>query len=217
MQITHEEAHKLIQFKVDQTLNSDNLHLLNAHLKDCAKCAEYNFTFQAMEKILNETMQKHWHIQPVPISMDILQGKLKFNSRSNNFLTIRRVLAGFAVMVFVFTAWQFTASGKSFTNTAVSVAQIPTPSLTGTSTQAEANSCKEIEYRVHNNDTLESLAQHFATSKQEIMTLNNLISEAIHPAMILLIPVCDQTPTGAFLHPTFTITPSLDISADTPG
>jgi len=217
MQITHEEAHKLIQFKADQALNSDSLNLLNAHLKACAECTEYSFAFQGMEKTLKGTMQKHWYVQPLPLSMDILQGKLKHRSGSNNYLGIRRALAGFAVMAFVFAAWQFTLSGKSPSSPVIYAAQIPTPSLTGTSTQSEVDNCKKIEYEVRPHDTLESLAQQFLTSKEEIRELNNLFSEDIQPAMKLLIPVCDQTPTGAFLPPTFTITPSLDISADTPG
>src|SRR4030095_6096941 len=177
MQITHEEAHKLIHFKADQALNSDSLNLLNAHLKDCVECAEYNCAFQGMEKSLKATMHKHWYVQPKPLSLDVLQGKLKSNSRSNNYLTIRRALAGIAVMAFVFVAWQFTLSGRSLPNPAIYVAQIPTPSLTGTSTQSDVDNCKKFEYEVRQNDTLESLALQFSTSKLEIMNLNNLLSE----------------------------------------
>jgi len=217
MPITHDEAHKLIQFKADQALNSDSLNLLNAHLTDCIECAQYNFTFQEMEKTLNATMQKHWSVQPLPLSMDILEGKLRSKSTANNFLTTRRALIGIAVMTFIFAAWQFNAPGKIFTSPMLGTAPIPTPSLTGTSTQQDANNCKKIQYEVRNNDTLENLARQFSTSEQGLIDLNNLPSEDIRPSMILLIPVCNLTPTDTLLPPTFTNTPSLDIIAYTPG
>jgi LysM repeat protein len=80
-------------------------------------------------------------------------------------------------------------------------------------------SCEELEYEVQENDTLESIANHFSISKEEIMSINNMKTETVNAKMELMIPICNFTPTGT-VNPTAlttTYTPSTSPVPSTPG
>jgi predicted anti-sigma-YlaC factor YlaD len=64
MQITHEEAHRLIQFNIDGTLDLNNQETLNTHLRGCADCRVYSDEVKETVSTLREIMRKHWNLRP---------------------------------------------------------------------------------------------------------------------------------------------------------
>ena len=221
MQITHEEAHQLIQFSMDQTLRPQEKNTLQAHLDDCMECRYFAKEIQEVEAHLVPAMQKHWNLQPAPLSVEAITGKRKPSLQPSLRLVTRTAIIGIVFAAFVFSSWQFAVSkGRSSTPMPVGVLPIPTPSGQSTSTKISFENCEEIIYQIQENDTLESIAAQFSVSKDKLMVVNNLAAEAINPNTDLLIPICNSTPTGT-VHPstlTTTFTPLTDptASASTP-
>ena len=219
MQITHEEARRLIQFKADNSLNSTNEEKLSSHLKDCRGCRDYLSSIHETESTLRQTMRKQWNVHPLPLQMDVLYARAYSNPGANILLTTRRALVGIAVLMFAFLTWQ------SMSNKASSVQapqlgtlpMIPTPSVQTTATNTLQSDCQEVRYIVQQGDTLESIAQHFSASKESILAANNLSGETLIPSKELIVPVCTSTPSGTVHPPTFTITPIYEIISTTPG
>ena len=217
MYITHEEAIQLIQYSADQALNGHKEKMLDEHLKDCARCRAYAQQISEMEIVLQRITRKQWNQYPAPLSIDILLTTKYLGKSRSALLVTRKALIAVAFTVFVFIGWQFTFTNTVGNGNFPSLPPIPTPSTIYTTTADSAVRCKEIRYHVQSNNTLESIALYHNTSKEIIMSLNKLDSETIHPAMELLIPVCDSTPTSTTYPPTFTITPFLDPVTFTPG
>lgn len=216
MQITHEEAHQLIQFSMDQTLKPQEKNILQTHLRDCLECRSFAKDIQEMEALLVPAMQKHWNLQPAPLSVEALTGKRKTRLQPNLILVTRTAIISIVFAAFVFSAWQFAVSNvRSATPMPMGVFPIPTPSGQSTSTKTSFGNCEEIIYQVQENDTLESIAAQFSVSKDKLMAINNLSAESLNPNMDLLIPICNSTPTGT-VHPstlTTTFTPLTEPTA----
>jgi len=212
MEITHEEARRLIQHNADEALNQNKQIMLRAHLKDCADCRVYAAELNEIENTLRPVMQRQWDLRPTPLLMNVLPLKRKFKEKVSIILAIRTALAGLAIVAFIFSVWQFKLTNSAtLSQTPLSILPVPTPSAQLTSTRIVSQNCEEIRYKVQENDTLESVADGFSTSKESIMIANEMKTEAIIPAMELIIPICHSTPTGTVNPPTHTThTPSTN-------
>ncbi len=222
MQITHAEAHNLIQYNMDKVLKPQEKKLLQTHLNDCVECRAFAQQMKGLENLLLPLMIQHWAVQPLPFRMETIAHKSKRNLQlqTSMILVTRTAMISIVFAAFVFSAWQFTHSGRQTSNPVpVSVLPIPTPSGQSTSTKIIFQNCEETIYQVQENDTLESIASQFSVAKDKIMAINNLSTESIHAKMELLIPICTSTPTGT-IHPstlTITFTPLIGPTTSTPG
>ena len=219
MQITHEEARHLIQFRADQALNTDKKEMLNAHLKDCVECADYANEIQETEAALRTTLRKHWNVNPLRLQVQDIKVKNIPSRRLLGYLTTRSSVVGATLLFFVFIFWQFTSTNNGSPSLmTVGVPAIPTPSLLLTSTQNNYDNCQLIHYMIHQDDTLKSIAQQFSASEGAIINLNDLQAGVVALPTMLIIPVCELTPTGTTYPPTSTTnTPVLEFITYTPG
>jgi LysM repeat protein len=218
MQINHEEARRLIQFKADNNLSASNEKNLSAHLEACKECRAYSNSLKETEAVLRQTMHKQWGIRPLPLQMDVIYAKVNSRGITNNFVTTRTALIGLAFVMFAFVTWQsITNNTSSMQPNLSTVPLIPTPSTQYTATNTLQNDCKEIKYVVQEGDTLESVSQHFSVSKETIAFTNHLTDETLASTRELVIPICESTPTSTTHPPTFTITPMMEIISTTPG
>jgi hypothetical protein len=210
MQITHEEARKLIQYNADAELNPQKKAILSLHLKDCIECQVYAKEIKEVESILLPVMKRHWNLQPIPLSAPAIASTRNSKIQASIWLATRTALIGFVFTAFVFTFWQFMLpSQPAFSQSPTNVLPVPTPSTQGTqSTHAniQSENCEMIIYEVKANDTLESIAAQFFVSKEEIMAVNDMTKEAVEDSMELMIPICDSTPTGTVNPATLTTT-----------
>ncbi|HJZ11965.1 MAG TPA: zf-HC2 domain-containing protein, partial [Acidobacteriota bacterium] len=156
MEITHEEARRLIQHNADEALNQNKQIMLRAHLKDCADCRVYAAELNEIENTF-------------PLSMNVLPSKRKFKERTSIIVAIRTALVGIAIVVFNLSLWQIQLTNSETLGQApLSILPVPTPSTQLTSTRTVSQNCEEIRYKVQENDTLESVADGFSTSKESI-------------------------------------------------
>src|SRR5574341_370571 len=218
MEITHEEARKLIQHNADEALNQNQRITLQSHLDSCANCRAYATKLRETENTLRRLMHRQWDLHPTPLSMNVLASKRNFTRELGILLTTRKALVSIAIMVFIFGLWQFRLTDSKIPGEAqLSILPVPTPSAQLTRTKIMLQNCEEIRYKVQEHDTLESIADQFSTSKESIMTTNDMQTEAISPAMELIILICDSTPTGTANPPALTTyTPSTGLIATTP-
>ena len=218
MELTHEEARQLIQFDPDHALTQNKQTLLRAHLKGCADCRAYHANLNEIEINLQRVMHREWDLRPTPLSIAVLTSKRNFIGRLNILLATRTALVSIALLVFIFGIWQIKLITSYTSNrTPLNILPVPTPSAQLTSTTIGVQNCEEIRYIVQENDTLEGLAEQFSTSKESIMTANDMKIEAIRGGTELIIPVCDYTPTSTVNPPTGTIyTPFTSPTTNTP-
>ena len=220
MQITHVEAHKLIQFSLDGVLKPQEKNILRMHLNDCLECRALVEELKGVENLLVPVMSRYWAVQPTPLVIEALTKKIKLPLQAGIILATRTAILGIVFAAFVFSAWQFTHSiNQGSDPVPASVLPIPTPSGQSTSTKISAQNCRETIYQVQENDTLESIAYTFSVAKDKIIAVNHLGTEAVQAKMDLLIPICTSTPTGT-IHPstlTITFTPLIGPTISTPG
>lgn len=223
MQITHEEFRTLIDFNADHALNAQEKGRLAAHLKGCSECRAYAEEIKEVENLLLPVMNAKWNLRPVPLSIQSLIAKQHARFQASNILTMRTALISLVFAVFVFSAWQFVLTGRQTPGQSpVSVLPAPTPSALraqSTSTRVMFNNCDMLSYAVQEHDTLASIARQFLTSKEALIVLNDLKTEAINPTMKLKVPACHFTPTSTILAGTFTTTytPGSYLTTSTPG
>lgn len=222
MQITHEQARKLIQFSLDGVLQSAEKLTLSAHLQDCRDCRNYAQELKEIERIILPLMKKHWNARATPLSIPMLVQNKSSALDTRKLLAIRSAVIGLVVVALFFSAWQFVSSSPSSSSPIPLVVQlVPTPSvLTTQSTNAKntAENCEAMAYSVQQNDTLASIANRFLVPEDEIVQLNHLKTHALSSGMELVIPVCNFTPTGTIHPATFTIThtPIIQLTTSTP-
>ena len=222
MQITHAEAHNLIQYNLDNKLKSQEKDILQTHLHDCVECRAFAEEMKGLENLLLPVLIKHWAVHSPSLQMEAILHKKKRNSQrqASMILATRTAMISIVFAAFIFSAWQFTHSDRQTSSPVpVSVLPIPTPSGQSTSTKISFQDCKEMRYQVQETDTLDRIASQFSVAKDKIVALNNLSTESIHAKMELLIPICTSTPTGT-LHPstlTITFTPLIGPTTSTPG
>ena len=218
MQFTHEQARKLIHFASDGGISISQQQLLDSHLTSCMECQQYATSIKNMESILRPLLQRHWSGQPVPLSISMLTSRTYPKTSDSMILATRIAAVSVMFVVFMFSAWQFALS-KSISSSPISasVQPIPIPSTSTqvVSTTTQTQKCAEIEYVVHENDTIEDIATRFMVSKDELMTANNMKTKRVQIGMRLTIPDCNYTPTANVLTTTFT--PILSPITSTPG
>jgi hypothetical protein len=202
MQISHAEAHKLIQQTMDSPLREEDETFLTVHLQTCPECSSYRNEIRDVEATLRSVMNKHWNLIPAPLDMDALNGKVRFSPQGK--LSMQLAMIGLMVMLVMLGTWRFVTINIAPTNT-VQIAPIPTPSAQMTSTRASIQNCDETIYIVQNGETLESIALLFSTSPEIVMELNNLQSEVIEVGSKIKIPIC-FTPSATVRPVTFTVT-----------
>ena len=222
MPITHEQAQKLIQLNLDQTLSREESATLIAHLSSCRQCAAYASEIKEVTNLLSPLMKRRGNVQPAPLSVrTLIEKSEKLQLRS--ILAMRTAAASLVVMALFFSAWQFLLSVPSPSSRMSSaIPPAPTPSNPTTqtvSTELTHEGCAVLLYTVQEQDTLASIAEQFSVSEQTILEVNRLEAEAVRASMELMIPICHFTPTGTFHAATFTttLTPVLNFKTSTPG
>lgn len=218
MQITHEEARRLIQFDTDNALGPFEKNKLLAHLEACAECQAYARSIAGIGSLLRPLFQRNWNKQPIPLSAAALTGKRNQSGSERAFLATRIAIIGIICMGFVFSVWQFTVSGPATPDLSLAVAPpVPTPSIQFIHMTSTSDHCLGIAYVVKEDDTVESLAHLFSISQEDILDANNLRAETLRPGKEILIPGCASTPTGTVNALTTTYTPSSRPTTATPG
>jgi hypothetical protein len=219
MQITHEEAHGLIQFNSDEGLKTHQKDLLASHLETCASCRKYAESLREMESVLRPMLHRNWDRQPFPFSMSIALKEGK-NRISERMLVATRIAAvGVVFIAFFFTAMNFTGpSRKTPTPFLQSVPLIPTPSTSTmtASTGTSLENCTMTSYTVEENDTLAGVADRFAVSAKDIVQANSMQNESMLIGQTIVIPVCNSISTIPATTYTMMITPVMHPGTTTP-
>jgi hypothetical protein len=213
MQITHAEAHKLIQFNLDRALNLENQKMLFAHLQECASCRAYADGMLNVDNTLRLLINKQWQFHPLPLSI----GSIRSKKNPHPLFQLRTALVSIFLVVFSFFIWELTTMYDSSGQTASNILPVPTPSIQISTASIEAPKCKWSLHKVDRLDTLETLAYQYSVSKEDIMIFNNMSSDVIYESMEIKIPQCDATPTATANLPTMILAPILELSTDTPG
>jgi hypothetical protein len=216
MPITHQEAQQLFQFSMDNMLSANDKATLFSHLQACRECQAYVRQMKQVESALLPVMKRQWGRQPVPLSIHSLTKKR--NTQASIFLVMRTAFIGVAVMAFIFGAWQLTFSAGQVPDQAfVAVLPAATPSIQATTTKSR-QACDNMIYVVKANDTLDTIADRFAISKEQLMSVNQLNAEELRPSTKLIVPLCGITPTGTVTNLlTRTYTPITSPALSTPG
>lgn len=218
MQISHEEARRLIHFKADNGLNSLHEEALDSHLQVCVECKKYSEMIKDTEVVLQQTLRKHWNIHPLPLQVDAIYARISSGGIGSIILAIRKTAIGIAVATFVLFIWQSMnireLSSQQTPQGMVLLA--PTP-LTHTATDALQSECNEIRYIVQPGDTLDGIARQFSITRESILRANRITVETLTPSRELILPICTLPPTQTTHPPTFTITPVFESISTTPG
>jgi xanthine/uracil permease len=218
MQITHEEAHRLIQFDTDHALRSNEKRDLVAHLEACEECKFYVESIQEIGSVLRPFLQRNWNKQPIPLSVATVTGKRNQALSQRAFMATRIAVIGVICISFVFSVWQFAVSSHSTPQMSLlTVPPMPTPSTRTVSMTSTSSNCVGIPYLVKEKDSLGSIAEHFAVSEEDILTTNRLTREAFRTGVEIIVPACTSTPTGTVNAETTTYTPSSGPITSTPG
>ena len=217
MTITHEEAHRLIQFRSDEALQESDRNLLEAHLDSCPDCQNYQARINELESALRPLLQRKWNQAPLPRATGrITSGDYK-KLQQSILLATRIAAMGLICAAFMFNIWQFTRSGGNpSTSPSSDIPLIPTPSLPSTQAKMTDQTCEPILYSVQSRDTLDSIASQFSIPVEEIRSTNNLTTEELNTSMRLSIPACNPTPSGTPNIVKTTFTPLLGSNTLTP-
>lgn len=218
MQITHQEARRLIQLEADEALPGSQKQTLDSHLRVCAECQQYANSLRRMESLLQPLMQRQWNRQPAPLSIAALASSVNQRAPAGMILATRIAVVSVMFVAFMISLWQFTLSNPSRAQPVL--ASIPPMPIPSTSTQlvstiTQSNTCKETIYSVGEHDTLASIAAQFSISSKEILTANQMKTDTVYLGMKLTIPLCHFTPTANAL--TTTYTPMFSPIISTPG
>jgi LysM repeat protein len=204
---------------MDQSIKTQDLAVLSLHLRGCSECQAYANEIKEVTQILAPLMRKQWRAQPAPLSIAELMAR-SLQTKTSNWLTIRTAVLSLVFLAMFFSAWQFIISGTPVLSPApLSIPVVPTPSVLtaqSTSTQLTLEGCAWVSYRVQEGDSLPAIAEQFGISKESLVEVNHLKTPAIYPAMELMIPICDLTPTGTFHPATFTTTTDTPVLNHTP-
>lgn len=220
MQISHEEAHRLIQFHVDGELKTPQRNLLSSHLEECARCQQYADSVVKMESILRPMLRRNWSREPLPLSIGRLMEREKYKVSDRVILATRIAALAVVFLAFFATAWNFTSpSRRTPTPLLQSVPIIPTPftSTMTAGTETGFANCTMVSYMIQENETLASIASQFAVPPQQIRQINAMPGESVSTGQVLSIPICSSTPANPTASHTTTFTPVLYTITMTPG
>lgn len=219
MRITHEDARTLIEFSLDDSISLENRAILAGHLATCNPCQTYAHEVKDVESILRLSMKKHWAVQSLPLSLDLVRGRVSKRNFKAPVLATRLAMLGMFFAVIALSIWQFNKPNQHESATLpVVILPNPTPSLQTTSTNDSTQECQNTVYKTQPGDTLENIAQRFAVDEESILETNNLQEATVQPDMELTIPVCASTPTFTAYPPTIitTFTPLMQLTTYTP-
>lgn len=211
MQITHEQAHNLVQRNMDQALIGNEKVILALHLDSCPECCHYANSIKEMESVLLPMMQRRWNRLPPPRPTGIVAQRKpsKFSQRIN--LATRIVAMGAICITLLFHIYQVRQTTDHRPSPPyANIVPVPTPTMQSTSTMLTNQNCDQILYTALENDTFENIAGQFSVSTDEILRANNITMEAPYQGMRLLIPICGPTPTGPRQTLATTFTPLLN-------
>lgn len=220
MQITHEEAHRLIQFEADGELKLQQRNMLASHLQECSTCQQYADSIETMESILRPMLQRNWNREHHPLPLRMLMARENSSVPERLLMATRIAALAVVFLAFFASAWNFTLSSRRTpTPFLQSVPVIPTPftSTMTAGTQAGFENCTINIYTVQENDTLASIADRFAIPADHIRQINPVRSETLTTGQVLSIPLCNLTPANPTASHTTTFTPVLYSSTTTPG
>jgi hypothetical protein len=220
MQISHEEAHRLIQFHVDGELKTPQSYLLTSHLKECAKCQQYAATIEKMESALRPLLHRNWDREPLPLSIGMLMERDKFRAFDSILMATRIAALAVVFLAFFASAWNFTSTSRQTpTPLLQNVPVIPTPftSTMTVGTEIGFENCTVLSYLIQKNDTLASISSQFAVPAQQIRQINAMQNDSVNAGQVLSIPICSSTPANPTASHTTTFTPVLYTIATTPG
>ena len=220
MQITHEEAHRLIQFHVDGELKTPQRNLLSSHLEQCAKCQQYADSIVKMESVLRPMLHRNWDRAPLPLSIGRLMERDQYKAVERVAVATRIAALAFVFLAFFAGVWNFTTSSlQTPTPLLQSVPVIPTPftSTVTAGTETGFESCTMVSYIIKKHDTLASIASQFAVPAQQIRQVNSMPNESVVTGQVLSIPICSSTPANPTASHTTTFTPVLYSITTTPG
>jgi hypothetical protein len=223
MQITHEQARKLIQFSLDGVLQTAERAMLSAHLQECLDCRDYASDLKEVEMNLLPVMEKHWKARPIPLSLPLLVQSKTSIVNTSKLLTMRSAVLSLIFVAFFFSAWKFVSSSPDVSGQIpLAIPLVPTPSTQSTrstNTASSPENCEMLVYRVQPNDTLASIASHFLVPEDKLIQINGLSTDSLSSSMELVIPVCNFTPTRTIRPATFTATntPILRATTFAPG
>jgi hypothetical protein len=218
MQITHEEARRLIQFDADQALKTDKKTILRAHLKDCMECREYAADLKNVTLVLTASMHKKWDQPYSPLPRAVLLPKRNSRISDRLILATRIAAVGAMAIAFLVGVRQVTGpAGWDPGTVSASALPIPTPSIQSTSTKIQLQSCGLVLYVVQKDDTIERIADQFSVTPEQIIATNGVDNNTLQVGMELSIESCAAQPTGTF-HATGTLyTPLTSPTTSTPG
>lgn len=220
MQITHQEAHRLIQFRADGGLKAQQRNLLASHLQECANCQHYADSLESMETMLRPMLQRNWKRDPLPFPVALLTAKRE-QRISDRIVAVTRI-AAFAVVFlgFFFSAWNFSVSSRHTpTPFLQGIPVIPTPftSASMAATETDLGNCTMTSYVVEKHDTLAGIAHRFSASTEQILQINSIKNETVVVGQSLNIPVCPSPAANPTASQTITFTPVLSSVTTTPG
>src|SRR5215213_4658116 len=115
MEITHEQARRLIQMKLDRALNQQEAAELSTHLRHCTDCQTYTKELNEVEGLLVPVMKQQWALQPAPLSISALIRETT-KTQTRILLTIRTAAISFIFVAVFFGMWQFLLSNPSVSN-----------------------------------------------------------------------------------------------------
>ena len=220
MQITHEQAHHLIQLRLDRAVDKSQRIALSAHLKDCSECQMYLNELKEVETTLTRLLKQQWDHQPAPLSIAALSQRRQSIPSPSPILATRTAALSLVLMALFFGVWQFMLSNPAASRQGpLPLLPVPTPSTSSTSTSTAFESCEMTLYTVQPGDTLAGIAVLFSVPEADIRQANSLTAESLSAGLQLIIPICYFTPTSTVHPATFTTThtPAIRAATSTPG
>jgi len=224
-EITHQEAHSLLQAAADQILKPGERSTLDRHLSKCQECSEYANNLSALETGLRTVFHAHLdRYKPAKLDLQTITrptlAKLIWSSLFgptgalgkvvivavlllgyfvvSNLIGIQNPIANYETATILPTPNEFSSANS----------QSPTPSAQYTLTGLMSQACKTVTYYVQESDTLERIAIQHGISQESILEYNLLKSNTVYTGMELVIPLCNSTPSHTATIPKNTITPT---------
>lgn len=205
MELPHLQARSWLQRQTDKNLPPEELKQLLAHLQSCPDCSSYGQEISEAEAGLRSMLKRRWSAPAPRLDRTFIRA----GAQTKIITAIPgRLVVALSLLIGLFTLWQISNPKHPGMPLVLSIAPIPTPSLTGTATQADGASCAQSAYTVAPGDTLAGIADRFAIPPDLLQQVNQLSSTDVFTGDILLIPACTLTPTGTLRPATQTILPT---------
>jgi LysM repeat protein len=224
-EITHQKAKQLLQKDLDQTIGTDDLSALDAHLENCVECRNYANSLSYLESGLRRILHAQIDDQLPNLNLGAIIEPTMNSTWTTFFFSPTNVLGratiGITLLLVYFMITNFfgvqfpIALNKSPTiiptpnDSTLAINNSPTPSIPPNMISMTTQGCETIIYVIQENDTLDKIARQFGVSKNFISSYNNLIAGDLYTGGELSIPLCGQTPLQISHTPrnTTTITP----------